>query len=224
MREEAGPEVRIGRPVPRPVRGLEVLEDDPRFLVAIRRIAPYVEIALHAAGGRAPRALEPRVLVGGVVEDELRDDADVAALGLLDDDLQVGDGAHVRVNVHVVGDVVAVVFAGRRTQGQQPDGRDAEVFDVVELGGEPCEIADAVPVRVVERARAELVDDRVLVPERIVVLDPGRPGSVGAGWWRGLGLSRSRRSVERADRHGRQPWSGWDDLVNRKSQLNRRSP
>jgi hypothetical protein len=50
---------------------------------------------------------------------------------------------------------------------------------VVEALGETAEIADAVAVAVVEGADAQLVDDRVLVPERLAVA--GDDGCAPAG-------------------------------------------
>ena len=74
----------------------------------------------------------------------------------------------VGVDAAVVGDVVAVVLERRREERQEPQAVDAEVLQVVELLDEPAQIADAVAVRVVERLDVRLVDDGVLVPERIL--------------------------------------------------------
>ena len=71
--EEAVPVVRLRDRVPRPVRRLGVGEDDPRAGVALRVVAPDVVVALRRALRRAPRRLEPRMLVGGVVHDQLGD-------------------------------------------------------------------------------------------------------------------------------------------------------
>ena len=71
---EAVPVVGLRGLVPRPVRGLELLEDNARVAVAIDGLAPDVEIAEGAPGPGAPRPTEPGVLVGGVVHDELCDD------------------------------------------------------------------------------------------------------------------------------------------------------
>jgi hypothetical protein len=46
--------------------------------------APHIEVALGTAGRRAAGALEPRVLVRGVVDDQLDDDADAAGMRLFD--------------------------------------------------------------------------------------------------------------------------------------------
>ena len=164
---EAVPVVRVRDRVPRPVRGLEVLEDDARVAVAVGRVAPDVEVALGRAGPRAARALEPGVLVGGVVEDELGDDPQAAPVGLADEGPDVAQRAVVGVDRDVVGDVVAVVAQRRGIERQQPDGRDAEVLEVVEPRGQAREVADPVARRIHEGPDVGLVDDRVLVPERV---------------------------------------------------------
>src|SRR5262245_49240651 len=73
------------------------------------------------------------------------------------------------MNRRVVGNVVAIVLQGRRIERKKPYRRDAEILKVVEFGGESCKIADPVVVTVVKRADVQLVNDRVLVPERIVL-------------------------------------------------------
>ena len=167
MVEEAVPVVGLGGVVPAPVRGLGVGEDDADAVVLPVGLAPDVELALGRAGGRPPRRLEPRVLVGGVVDDELGDDADVAAMRLRHEALEVLHRAVARMDVLVVGDVVAVVSERRRVERQQPERVDAEALEVVELLRQAGEVADAVVVAVEEGADVRLVDDGVLVPERI---------------------------------------------------------
>src|SRR5262249_2667967 len=83
--------------------------------------------------------------------------------------LEVRQRAVGGVHVHVVRDVVAVVPQRRGVEGQQPDGRDPQVAEIVELLAEPSEIADAVPGAVVEGPDVQLVDDGVPIPERVVV-------------------------------------------------------
>ena len=109
VRVEAVPVVGARDLVPRPVGDLEVLEDDARVLVALVGAAPDIEVAIDAARPRAARALEPGVLVGRVVADQLGDDADAAAMRFLDELMHVAEVAEHRVDARVVGDVVAVV-------------------------------------------------------------------------------------------------------------------
>ena len=126
----------------------------------------YQSRALES-GCAAPRALEPGVLVGGVVDDELGDDAQAAPLGFLDEAAKILHRAEIGIDVAVVGDVVAVVAAGRGVERQQPQRGDAEILQIVELLGQAREIADAVIVAVAKRLDVELVDDGVLVPELV---------------------------------------------------------
>ena len=111
------------------------------------------------------------MLVGGVVDDELGDDAQAALLGFLDEALEILHGPEIGIDVAVVGDVVAVVAAGRGIERQQPQRGDAEILQIVELLGQSGEIADAVIVAVGKGLDVELIDDGILVPELI-----GRPG------------------------------------------------
>jgi hypothetical protein len=103
-----------------------------------------------------------------MVHHELGEHLEPAALRLAHELLEVGHRAVLRMHAVVVGDVVAVVLERRGIEGQQPQRRHAEIADVVELRGEPLEVAHAVVVRVEERLDVHLVDDRVLVPERLL--------------------------------------------------------
>ena len=142
-------------------------------------VAPHVEVALGGTWRGMAGALEPGVLVGGVVDDQLGDDADVVLVGGGEEAAELAQVAVVTVHGAVVGDVVAVVAQWRGVEGQQPDLRDAEVGEVVEPRRQPVEVADPVAVGVGEGAHVELVDDRVAVPVRWA-LDAGRGGGTGS--------------------------------------------
>ena len=165
MAVKAVPEIRAGHRVPAPVRRLEILKDDPRFLVFFRRVAPHVPVAPVRTGRGTARALKPLVLVGRVVHHQLGDDLQLAAMGFVEQLAKVVQRAVLRIDVRVIGDVVAVVLQRRRKERQQPDRRDAQVLDVIEPLGQAAEVADAVAVAVAKRAHVQLVDDRVLVPQ-----------------------------------------------------------
>ena len=80
---EAVPEEGIGDRVPRPVRLLGIDEDDARAAVALVGVAPDVIVAGSRAGLGAPRARwNQAMLVGGVVDDQLDDDADAPLVRL----------------------------------------------------------------------------------------------------------------------------------------------
>jgi predicted LPLAT superfamily acyltransferase len=112
--------------------------------------------------------VEPGMLVGGVVDDQFGNYPQTAFMGLGDKALHIGEGAVVRVHGFVRGDVVTIVAPWRGVERQQPEGIDPKLGDVVELGDQAGEITDAVVVRIEEGLDVHLVDDRVLVPQRVV--------------------------------------------------------
>ena len=162
-----------GDPLPRGAaeEGEPVVGRDAAF-VRVRAgagfaVVPDVPVVL-GIGARAGGVDEPLVLVGGVVEDHVEDDADVALLGFGDEAVEVGEGAVLGVDVFVVGDVVAEVDLRRGVHGRDPDGVDAEGLEVVEALGDAVEVADAVAVGVLEGAGVDLVDDGVVLPSGVV--------------------------------------------------------
>ena len=75
--------------------------------------------------------------------------------------------AEIGIDVAVVGDVIAVVATGRGVERQQPQGRDPELLEVVELFSQADEIPDAIVVAVGKGLDVKLIDDRVLEPELV---------------------------------------------------------
>ncbi len=104
------------------------------------------------------------MLVGGVVDDQLGDDPQLALVRLADEPTHVAQRAVVGMHPRVVGDVVAVVTERGGIEGHHPDGGDPEVGEVVEARGQAPEVADAVARGIPEGPHRDLVDDRVLVP------------------------------------------------------------
>ena len=140
------------------------------------------------------------MLIRGVIDHELGDDPQIAAVRLADKVLEVVHPPVGRVDVLVVGNVVAVVAQRRGIERQQPQGGDAEVLQVVELAAQPLKVADAVVVGVEEGLDVQLIDDRVLVPQRVRGRGAGRRaaerqrcGDI-VGWAHSASL-RSRRKI-----------------------------
>ena len=167
MRKKPVPEISLGDVVPGPIGNFDVFENDARMAVLRRGVGPDVKVPPAAAGGRAAGALEPRVLIGGVVEHQLGDYAEPALVRLAETFFKIVERAIRRVYAGVVRDVVAVVFQRRGIERQEPDGGDAEVLDVIQLLGESPEIAGAVAVGIEEGADVDFVDDAALIPERL---------------------------------------------------------
>ena len=86
----------------------------------------------------------------------------LAAMSELD---EIAERAVARIDAVIVGDVVAVVSAGRRLKRHQPDRRHAEPVQIVEPPHQSLEIADAVAVGIHIGADGQAIDNGVLVPE-----------------------------------------------------------
>ena len=123
-----------------------------------------VQVPLRGAGRGGQRRPEPRVLVAGVVGHQVDDHPQPQRVRPLEERVEVGERAEQRVDVAVVGDVVAAVGLRGRVERREPDGVDAEPREVVEPGGDAGQVADAVPVGVGERLGVDLVDHRVAPP------------------------------------------------------------
>ena len=166
------PVVLLAHRVPGPVRRLGVDEDDARFLVELVGVGPDVEVAVRPVGVLAA-GLEPRVLVAGVVHDEVDDHADVALVRLVEEVVEVLHRPGLGEDVGVVGDVVAAVAQRRGEERRHPQAVDAQPVQVVELLGQAAEVADAVAVGVLERPHQDLVEDGRLEPVGLVEVGSG---------------------------------------------------
>ena len=117
--------------------------------------------------GELRASLKPGVLIRRVVQHQLDDHAQPARVRLREELLEVLQRAVARMDARVVRDVVPVVAERRRIHRLQPQAVHAERREVIELRGQAREITDAVAVAVGERLDVELIEDRVLVPQRI---------------------------------------------------------
>src|ERR1022692_980231 len=131
MREEAVPIKLAGLGVPGPVRLLGVGKDNPRALIFLVGVAPDIPVARAGVGIAALGALEPVVLIGGVIDHQFGNDTQATPLGLNDEAAKILHGSEVGIDGAIVGDVVAIVAARRRIERQQPQRGDAKVLQIV---------------------------------------------------------------------------------------------
>ena len=98
-----------------------------------------------------------------------------------DQRVEVGEGAEHRVDVAVVHHVVAEVEHRRGEERRDPDRVDPEAGDVGQPVDDPGEVADAVAVRILERARIDLVDHRAAPPVAVAAAAACPRGSIRCG-------------------------------------------
>jgi len=104
------------------------------------------------------------MLVGGMVDDQIHDDLQPALMGFGEQLVHIFQCAEQRIDVLIVGDVVAVVVLRGFEDRGQPQHIHAEVGEIIEPAGDALQVADAIAVGVLEGARIDLVDHRVRPP------------------------------------------------------------
>src|SRR5690606_2370174 len=92
---------------------------------------------------------------------DVDDDPEAQVVGGGQEGVEVGQRSEPRVDVTVVGDVVAAVGEGGDVEGGQPDRVHAERDQGGQALPDAVEVAFAVAVGVREAADVDLVDDRV---------------------------------------------------------------
>ena len=127
-------------------------------------VAEDVAVTLGRPRARLQGGTEPLVLVGGVVGDQVDDDADAGLVEVGDEGVEVLQGAVLGGQIEVIRDVVAGIHLGRGVEGREPHGVHAEGHQMVHVLPDPLDIADPVAVGVGEGAGVDLIDDGITPP------------------------------------------------------------
>ena len=101
--------------------------------------------------------LEPFVLIGAVIDNEIHQDVHVALFCLGDQTVHVIHCAKTRVDVVIIGNIVALIGERRAVDRREPDNVDAEILEIIKLADNARKIADAVSVGITEALRIDLI-------------------------------------------------------------------
>src|SRR5215470_2257399 len=126
-------------------------------------VAPDIPIAFGVAARRAAGA-EPRMLVGGMVGHVIENDLEPVSMHCRDQPIEPGEISELGIDRRIVADVVTEIGHRRGEDWRDPDRIDAQLDQIIEAREDPVEITDAVPVRILKRARVDLIDDAPLPP------------------------------------------------------------
>jgi hypothetical protein len=82
--------------------------------------------------------------------------------------LEVLDGAKLREDLTVVGNVVAAVIQGRTIERRKPESINAQPFEIVQLANEAWDVAHPVAIGVIKGPNHHLIEDGPPVPLGVV--------------------------------------------------------
>ena len=157
-------------------------------------VGPDIPIGLGVVAARAAFD-EPRMRLGGMRQHEVDHHPDVQGMRRLDDGVEIRQRAEHRIDIAVIGNVVAEILHRRGEERRNPDRVYPERGYVRQTLHDAAQIADPVSIGVLIAARINLIDHRAAPP---------------------VGVGRHARDVGRGrDRDGR---------VHRKAVLISRSP
>src|SRR5919112_3582751 len=104
------------------------------------------------------------MLVGGVVDDQIQDDADASFPRQTGQLAEVAEAPQIRIHAIEVRYVVAVIAARTRMDRIEPQAGDAKSGEIVEPADQSTQITEAIAIGILERGHVEAVDDRLLIP------------------------------------------------------------
>ena len=127
-------------------------------------LAEMEELALAATRACRNGSLEPLVIVRAMVRDDIDDELDLGGVQGLGHLVEIGKCADARIHVPIIVHVITAIGKMRRIERGEPHGVNAEASKVGDTGGDASQIADAIAVRIRERARVDLVDGCLAPP------------------------------------------------------------
>ncbi|MNV63607.1 hypothetical protein D3C71_1562110 [compost metagenome] len=127
------------------------------------RIGPHIPIGLGVVAAFAA-FLEPGVVHRGVAEHLVDHHLQAQPMCLGQQPVEVGQVAEQRVDVALVGDVVAEIGHRRLEERRYPNRVHAQRRDVIQALDDAGQVAHAVTVGVQETARINLVNDGTAPP------------------------------------------------------------
>lgn len=120
--------------------------------------------ALGRTFSRGKRRLEPGMLVGGMIRNDIDHDFDSRGMRGGDEGVKIFKRSQTRIDVTIIGNVVTAIDERRRIEGAHPNGVHSELGQIRHLGGDAVDIPQTRTRRVLKRTRIYLIDNGVRHP------------------------------------------------------------
>lgn len=102
------------------------------------------------------------MLIGGVIDNQVEDDSHFSVMNLLYKALAIFESSIGLMDILEVRYIIAHIDLGTFVVWRNQDNVDAEVLDIVKLGDNTGNIANAITIGVFEGCRVDLVDDTLI--------------------------------------------------------------
>ena len=103
---------------------------------------------------------EPGMQVGGVVRHEVEQQLQSSPVDRMQQLVEIAKRSEQRLDVGVIGNVIAEIGHRRAKDRREPDGADAELDEIIQAPQDAVEIPDTVAIAVLKRAWINLINCR----------------------------------------------------------------
>ena len=107
---------------------------------------------------------EPFVFVGTVIDHQIHQDVHISFFGFCDQLFHIFHCTEARVDIIVIGNIISFVGQWRRVAGGEPDNVYSQVLQIIKLAYNTGNIADSVPIGIVEALWIDLISYFVMPP------------------------------------------------------------
>ena len=101
--------------------------------------------------------LEPLMLIGAVVDNQIHDDVHITLFGLCKQAVHRFQITKKRIDIIVIGDVVSLIHKWGLVYRRNPDNIDSKILQVIELSDDAFKITDSVSIAIRKAFRPDLV-------------------------------------------------------------------
>ena len=135
------------------------------------RFALFPDVKIGVGFNTPAAFLEPPVLVAGVVDDQIHDDADVPLFGFGDQGIHIRQRTVIGVNIAVIADIIAVIPVGRGINRRKPQSTYPKLLQIIQPGDDAGQVADPIAVGVAKAHGIDLIDHLLFPPRGLIHSD-----------------------------------------------------
>ena len=110
------------------------------------------------------RFFKPLMLITAMIYHKIEKDIHIPLLRLGNQLLHVFIGAESRINLVVIGNIIALVGKRGKKAGRNPDDIDSEFLQIIEFFNNPLDVSNSISLRILKAFRINLISDLLLPP------------------------------------------------------------